>query len=135
MEKVKRKITVDLSRRSHARVVFATQNDLNSRLLSITLTDDGKLYKANKDLTATVNFKRSDEKNGAYLAEICDDGTVEYLITPTVLKVAGQTECTVSLFNDVGDKLTSSPFVLDVAESLYTDYELSEPPLWHPLDF
>lgn len=128
MEKVKRKITVDMSRRSNTRVVFATQNDLNSRCLSITLTDDGKPYKAHKDLTATVNFRRSDEKNGAYLARICDDGTVEYLITPTVLKVAGQTECTVSLFNDVGDKLTSSPFVLDVAETLYDDNELSEDP-------
>lgn len=128
MKKVTRKITVDLSRKSHARVVFATQNDLNSRLLSITLTDDGKPYHAHKELTATVNFRRSDEKYGSYLAKICDDGTVEYLISPTILFAAGRTECTVSLFNDIGNKLTSSSFFIDVAQTLYPEYELSEDP-------
>ena len=126
MKKVIRKITVDLSRKSQTRVVFATQNDLESRCLSITLTDDGKPYNVHKRLTATVNFQRADGKNGAYIARICDDGTIEYVISPTMLMVAGQTQCSVSLFNDVGNKLTSAPFVLDVVQTLYDEHELSE---------
>lgn len=126
MQKVTRNITVDLSRRSNVRIVFATQNDLNSRRLLITLTDDGKPYAASKSLTATVNFKCADQSQWSYLATVLDDGKLEYTISPNVLAVSGQTQATVSLFDGAQNKLTSSPFVIDVAATLYPESELSD---------
>jgi len=126
MKKVTRKITVDLSRRSNSRILFATQNDLYSRRLLIKLTDDGMPYPVQHGLTVTVNYLRPDGVSGAYLADVCEDGSVEYVISPAILNAAGQTQCTVSLFNEDGNKLTSSPFIIDVAESLYLGNDVSE---------
>ena len=126
MKKVTRSITVDVSRKSCARVVFATQNDLNSRCLLITLTDDGKPYAVSKSLTATVNFKCADESQWSYLATVLDDGKLEYTISPNVLAVEGKTQATISLFDESGNKLTSSPFVIEVVSTLYPENELSD---------
>lgn len=126
MQKVTRNITVDVSRRSCTRVVFATQNDLNSRRLLITLTDDGKPYAVSKRLTATVNFKCADESQWSYLATVLDNGKLEYTVSPNVLAVSGQTQATVSLFDGAQKKLTSAPFVIDVAATLYPEGELSD---------
>ncbi|MBQ4091536.1 MAG: BppU family phage baseplate upper protein [Clostridia bacterium] len=125
MEKVTRNITVDLSRKSNARVVFATQNDLKSRRLSIRLTDDGKPYSVSRDVTATVNFACADGTSGAYLGEVCENGYVEYVIDAAILLCAGQTKCSVSLTGADGAKLTSSQFVIDVASALYAGDDIS----------
>ena len=126
MEKVTRNITLDLSRKSNVRLVFATQLDRDARRLCITLTDDGKPYFVKRNLAATVNFTRPDGRTGAYLASICDDGTVEYNIDKAVLQIAGQTRCSLSLSGEDGEKLTSSPFVIDVVEALYDGSGVSE---------
>ena len=126
MQNVTRNITVDLSRKSCARFVFATQNDINSRSLLISLTDDGKPYAVSKNTTVTVNFKCSDDSRWSYLAEVLEDGRLHHIISPNVLATEGQTLATVTLFDKLGNKLTSSPFVIDVAATLYSESELSD---------
>ncbi len=126
MKKVTRNITVDLARRSNTRVVFATQNDLNSRCLHIELTDDGKPYVIGEMTSATVNYKRPDEVKGAYLATVTPEGGIEYTIHREILGVVGQTQCTITLSGESGQRLTSAPFIIDVSDTLYMGEGLDE---------
>lgn len=126
MTEIIRKITVDLLRRSSTRITFATQNDLKSRRLSIHLTNGGKPYYVSSDLQAVVNILRSDGQSAAFLAQVCDDGSVEYTIDGWALAIAGEAKCTISLFGTDGEKLTSSPFCLDVIEALYAGNDIME---------
>lgn len=125
MEKVTRNITVDLSRKSNVRVVFATQNDFKSRRLLINLTDDGRPYKASRSDSAIVSFMCDNETGGAYLATVREDGSIEYVIDAALLLIKGQTKCTVTLAGANGERLTSAPFVIDVSETLYAGEDIS----------
>ncbi len=119
MKRITREITVDLSRKSNARIVFATQNDLDSRCLHITLTDDGKPYFVPTNTTATILFKRCDDTKGAFLAKVLTDGTIQYTINRKIIGIVGQTQCVVSLESETLQRLTSAPFIIDVADTLY----------------
>ena len=119
MTEVSRKITVDLSRKGGVRPVFAVQNDVGARNLTVRITDDGFPYKIEVGTTASLNYKRPDGVSGALMAAIVD-GEVSINLSPVVIGVVGLTVCTVSLFDSNKNKLTSSEFCLDVSEELYS---------------
>jgi hypothetical protein len=126
MLEITRKITLDLARRSNTRLVFATQNDLNSRHLSITLTDDGRPYRVPSDCIVTINVKRPDLSQKAFRCSVGEGGTVEYTIDSWALSGEGEIKCSISIYSNEHQKLTSSPFTLDVAPSLCLDSAITE---------
>ena len=126
MTGVTRKITLDLSRKSRVRIVFASQNDLNSRRLSIRLTDDGKPYFVTKDVMVTFHFLRPDGNTGAFLMDVCDDGSVEYTLDKEVICDVGTVECSVCITDAGQARLTSSSFFIEVDRALYSGAGLSE---------
>ncbi len=128
MLEIYKKITVDLSRKSNVRLIFARQNDVGSRNLMITLTDGGSVYVPDKDSSATLNFKRSDDVRGAVAASIMRNGDVLVEVPALALGAVGETVCSVSLFDPEKNKLTSSDFILDVCEEFYSGEALDDEP-------
>ena len=72
MTRIIRKITLDLARRGNVRLIFARQNDMNSRTVSIQLTDGGAPYFVDKACVAIVNVVRPDGLIGAFNGNIED---------------------------------------------------------------
>ena len=128
MKEVYKKITVDLSRKSNVRLIFARQNDLGSRNLLIMLTDGGSKYMPASGSTAALNFKRSDDLRGAIAGTIMNTGEVLVELTQIVLGVPGETVCSVSVFDKDANKLTSSDFCLDVGEEFYSGDTIDQEP-------
>ncbi len=128
MLEIYKKITVDLSRKSNVRLIFARQNDVGSRNLMITLTDGGSVYVPDKDSSATLNFKRSDDVRGAVAASIMRNGDVLVEVPALALGAVGETVCSVSLFDPQKNKLTSSDFILEVCEEFYSGEALDDEP-------
>ncbi len=117
MKEVVRKISLDLSRRTNKRYLFANQTDYNSRVFIISLYDDGKPFFVDKKITALVNILRSDGKSWSYITDVTDDGCVYFVATLWTFEVPGETKFTVTLY-DGERKITSSQFIVDVAEDL-----------------
>lgn len=127
MTEVSKKLTVDFSRKGNTRPTFAVQNDRGARNLTITLCDDGAPYKIEAGTTAILNYKRPDGVCGALAADVGECEISVYL-NPIAIGVVGTTVCTVSLFDALGNKLTSSQIALEVGEELYSGDALSESP-------
>ena len=127
MTEVSRNITVDLSRKGGTRPIFAVQNDVGARNLTVRITDDGSPYKIEAGTTAALNYKRPDGVSGAIMMTV-GDGEVSVNLPPVVIGVKGVTVCTVSLFDADKNKLTSSEFCLDVSEELYSGEAIDATP-------
>ena len=132
MKEVSKKITVDLSRKWTARPIFAVQKDNGVRKLYIKITDDGLPYHVTDGTAVTLNYKHSDNLCGAIAARV-EDGEVTVVLNNDVLASSGNTLCSVSLYDDKNNKITSSEFCLDVNEEFTfddTDVNSPEYTLW-----
>lgn len=125
MTEITRKITVDLARRGNVRLIFARQNDFNSRRIVINLTNGGVPFVVDKANVALVNFARPDGECAAFYGNVEDDGSVSIILGLWQLAVVGEVKCSVSIFSDNDQKLTSSDFYLDVENALYIGDEIS----------
>ncbi len=125
MTKITRKISVDLARRGNSRLIFARQNDFNSRQIAINITNAGIPFKVEKTCAVLVNFARSDGESAAFCGTVEDDGSVSIVLGAWQLAVVGEVKCSVSIFSDSEQKLTSADFYLDVETALYTGDEIS----------
>lgn len=121
MTNITKNITVDLSRKSNARVVFARQNDRGSRTLNITLTDGGAPYFVPTGTVVAVNVLRPDGANASFRAARTNDGGVTYTLGLWTLTHEGTARCSVSLYGENDRKLTSSDFYIDILDAVYKD--------------
>lgn len=128
MKSVTRKLTLDFQRKNTARVVFASQADLNSRVLVISLYDDGVPYTVfpGTGISAAINVRRPDGTSSSFPADITGMGEVTYTITSWPLGVKGEAQFCVALYDQDGSRLTTAPFTVYVAEGLYLGSEVEE---------
>ncbi len=128
MKKVERHISLDLQRKNNTRVVFASQSDLNSRVLIISLFDDGESYPVfpGTGVTAAINVLRPDGKNNSFSAELLASGEIRYQITSWPLGMAGDAQFCVALYDESGARLTSAPFTVYVAAGLFLGSNIEE---------
>jgi hypothetical protein len=133
MTEVSKKISVDFSRKSVTRPTFAVQNDKGARKLAVKLYDDGVPYMVEAGATAVLNYKRPDGVCCALTAKVYES-EVSINLNADVLGAVGLTECTVSVFDANGNKLTSSEFCIDVTEELYAGEPISEMPEYSLLE-
>lgn len=125
MTNITKNITVDLSRKSNTRVVFARQNDRGSRTLNITLTDGGAPYTVPSGTLVVVNVLRPDGANASFRAALNDEGGVIYTLGLWTLTHEGTVRCSVSLYGENDRKLTSSDFYIDVLDAIYKDSDFT----------
>ena len=132
MKEVSKKITVDLSRKWGVRPIFAVQNDNGVRRLNIAITDDGVPYPVPDGTAAILNYKHSDNFCNAIAAQV-ENGEVTVVLTADVLASSGNTLCSISLYDENKNKITTSEFCLDVGEEFSfddTDVNTPEYTLW-----
>ena len=125
MNEVLKKINVDLSRSGNTRLIFARQNDRDSRKLRIKLLDSGEDYPVNEEHVATLNVLRPDGDSFAVAAEVTD-GVVEVTLPYRALAVAGLVNCSISIYSEGDRKLTSDDFTLEVKEAHYKGDDIAE---------
>ncbi len=125
MTEIVKNITVDLARRGNVRLIFARQEDLNSRKLRITLTNGGRPYPVEAGTQAIVTIMRADQTCNAFPATVNDVGEVEFVLGMWALAVAGEARCAVALIDTDGKKLTSADFMLDILDTLYSGEEIA----------
>ena len=126
MTEIIKQITVDLSRKSHTRAIFARQNDNLGRRLLITLTDNGKEYFVLPETVVTISVLLPNGTSAAYAAEVTRDGKVSFAPASQFLSTAGEMKCSVSLYDSNGLKLTSSSFYIDVEGELHSGEDITE---------
>ena len=125
MTEITRKITVDLARRGNVRLIFARQNDFNSRKIVINLTNAGVPFWVEKANVVLVNFVRPNGESAAFYGDVNDDGSVSIILGTWQLAVVGEVKCSVSIFSGEDQKLTSADFYLDVETALYVGDEIN----------
>ena len=125
MIEITKEITVDLTRKSNTRVIFARQLDNGCRKILVGLTSNGKEYIVPEYAIATVNVLRPDGESNAFSASVTEDGRVEVTLGAWTLGVAGETKCNISLYYDGGRKLSTPDIILDVGEELYSGDDVS----------
>ena len=125
---IRKQITLDFQRRNNVRVVYATQSDMNCRVLVIKILDDGEVYPIHKNsgAIAAINVLRPDGKSSSFPAKITDIGEVTYEMTAWPLGVAGEVKMSLALHDSNGDRLATDPFILYVAEGLYLGSQVEE---------
>ena len=121
MTEITRKITVDLARRGNSRLIFARQNDFNSRRIVINLTNAGVPFPVEKNNVVLINFARSDGESAAFYGDVENDGSVSIILGSWQLATVGEVKCSVSIFSGEDQKLTSADFFLDVEAALYAE--------------
>ena len=125
MNEVTRRISLDLSRDNNVHISFASQYDLKSRVILITILDDGAPYKIDKVTSIVVNVLRPDGKSMGYAGYLTEDGLIKYTLGSWALSVVGTTIFSVSFYDADKRKLTTSPFTIDVAPSIYVGTNVS----------
>lgn len=125
MNEVTRRISLDLSRNNNVHISFASQYDLKSRVILITILDDGAPYKIDKVTSIVVNVLRPDGKSMGYAGYLTEDGLIKYTLGSWALSVVGTTIFSVSFYDADKRKLTTSPFTIDVAPSIYVGTNVS----------
>lgn len=128
MQKIVRYISLDFQRRSNARVVYATQSDLNYRVVVITLYNDGVIYPIHpySGEIAAINVLRPDGRSSSFPATVTGVGEVTYEMTSWPVGIAGEVQMSVSLYTANGDRLSTAPFTVQVAEGLYLGSQIEE---------
>ena len=128
MQKIVRYISLDFQRRCNARVVYATQSDLNYRVVVITLYNDGVIYPIHpySGEIAAINVLRPDGRSSSFPATVTGVGEVTYEMTSWPVGIAGDVQMSLSLYTANGDRLSTAPFTVQVAEGLYLGSQIEE---------
>lgn len=126
MIEVKKKIRIDMLRKSQTRIVFATQNDVGFRRVEATVTNDGKPIAFDSPVVAHANFLRPDGESGAVLCNVKGEGIVGFTIPLWALSVVGEVKCSISLFGEENSRVTSPAFSIDVEAELYSGEDVFE---------
>ena len=128
MLNIRKQIALDFQRRNNVRIVYATQCDMNTRELVINVFNDGDLYPIfpNSGVIAAINVLRPDGKSSSFPAEITGVGEVTYMMTAWPVGVAGEVKMSLALYSKTGDRISTDPFTLYVAEGLYLGSQIEE---------
>lgn len=118
MAKIYQELKLDVLKANNAIRIQAKQNDVDSRYLKVTVTEDGKPIDMSGFTSVQINVKRDDGENEAFAGEIAE-GVVIVPIPSWALEVAGYASCDISMLNGEGEILTTLSFRLYVEKSNY----------------
>ena len=118
------KIEIDLARLGVQQLFHAVQNDANSRVVEISLLENGTAWKVPDGATAAMAYRKPDGTSGLY--DTLPDGQPAYSITgnvlsftlaPQMLTVPGVVQASVVLSRD-SDRLSTFAFSVGVERDL-----------------
>lgn len=118
-----REISADFIKRGSTRVIYAKQNDCNSRFLNVRIQSDGQEFYVEPDTKVVINVERPDKAENMFYGTVNTDGTVQVPLTAWMLELAGIISCDISLIYE-GDpvvKLTTMQFYVNVEAAVVSD--------------
>lgn len=119
--KTTHRITIDLIRKDVSQVAYAMQNDANSRVIEITLLENGVAWTPPAETSFALSYAKPDGTKGFYGTlpdgsnAISSDGNiVSATLAPQVLTVAGVANAALVIRNPDGNRISSFPFEIHV---------------------
>lgn len=123
-----RDLNVDVIKRGSSRVVYAKQNDVNSRFLNVRIQEDGADMNVKSTWSVMFNVTRSDNLSDVFKGSVNEDGTVKVPLTAWMLELEGTLVCDISLVSDDPEvaKLTTMSFNIYVEGAAVSDATITE---------
>lgn len=119
---VKRRVTLDLSRRGHQVTVPFSVGDRVAHEVIFTLRDGSELIELPPGVTAAITikngYKHTDNGTGCVDACVIDhvNNTITYTPTVEALSIEGNIECTLHVFDADGAVIGAPTFIFAVSE-------------------
>lgn len=133
--KLKQHFNLDLARGGCKPMAVAVQGEANTRVLVVSLFDNGAQWSAPAGTTAAVAFRKPDGKSGLYdtlpdgsPAAVLSSNVVEATLAPQALTTSGRVSVAIVFYDADGDTLATFPFWLIVepnpaaGEQISNDY-------------
>ena len=114
------KISLDVAINDAGQIIMAKQGDRASRLLSVTLTDNGAPLPIEADAAVLLNVCRGEER-AVFEGRVCPDGSALFALPSFALAEEGSVLCDVSVLDAAGGRLTSSHFSIAVEAAVVPD--------------
>lgn len=110
MENIVTRINIDLHSPAVYEVVKAQQNDTNSRIIDIALTNNGDKYPLNEVSTIKFSGHRSD---GSSFIQDCTytDDVITIVLNENILSLHGLHEGRISLYDSANNQILSTPTI------------------------
>lgn len=105
-------------------ILLAKQNDINSRYIIATITDNGESITLPNNAVATLNIQRSDNLKKCYRAAI-EDNKVKAFLSSWAVELEGQLLCDISIIENE-EKLTTTSFVVMVEKASCTSEDIED---------
>ena len=130
--KVIHKLSMDLARCGCRPIVGAVQGEANTRVLEVTLYNNGVAWEAPEGTTAAVAFAKPDGTRGLYdklpdgaAATTVSGNTVEAILAPQALTCPGTVIASIVFSDTNGKTLATFPFRITVEANPAGDAGLS----------
>ena len=111
MAEIIKSIEVDVAKKNTFKAIVAKQGDKITRFLKVQLLNEGEKIVVGSSALVSINAERSDTLSKAFKGEVNEDGTVTVPLTYWMLELDGQTNCSISIYENDG-KLTSCSFAV-----------------------
>lgn len=125
-------MTIDMAKPLPAVPVSAVQGDGNTRVLRLTLRENGESWAVPQGVSAAVAFHKADGHKGLY--DTLPDGTkavtmesnaVSAVLAPQALSCPGEVSACVVFHDSKGNQLAAFPFYIKVAPNPAAGQEIS----------
>lgn len=120
MPKIVCRIALDVALNDGGQIIMAKQGDCKTRLLAVSLTENGTPLAIEPDAAVLLNVSRNGE-HAAFEGRVCSDGTALFTLPAFALAEQGEVLCDVSVLDATGGRLTSSQFTLAVEGAVAPD--------------
>lgn len=124
MAEIIKSIEVDVAKKNTFKAIVAKQGDKITRFLKVQLLNEGEKIVVGSSALVSINAERSDTLSKAFKGEVNEDGTVTVPLTYWMLELDGQTNCSISIYENDG-KLTSCSFAVLVEHAEVLDDDIS----------
>ena len=135
---VKTKLKIDLQRPGQKNMIYAMQNDQNTRIVEISLFSGGVAWHIPDGTTFAVGYEKADGTSGIYdtlpdgktKAVTFEGNVITAILAPQVLTSFGDVPVGVALFDSNLNRLGVFPFVVRVEEDPSAGSTESEDYYW-----
>lgn len=121
MAEITSNLRLDTTKPNNA-IVWAAQNDSNSRYIRICMYNGDSFVPADQGSTVTLNIRRPDGEQNAYVGVVNSDRSVTVPVPFWALELEGTCTCDISVYNS--NRLTTLTFALRVKKSATVPSEI-----------
>lgn len=110
-------LNIDLNASEPFQVVYAKQNDVNSRIIHVTFYSDGVRYNIASNHSVLLRIRKPDRKVILDGALVNADGTVSVILTQQCLGAAGDAYADLVEYDNYGLMLSTCSFIIKIQAS------------------